>query len=93
VTWETGIYFSGANAWAGIIGPLQVYYLKYNHAYLVNAPELKLAEEITAAGDELFVAEIGGIRMAPEGSGKDDKWYNTISNGKYGQLVCWMAYS
>jgi len=79
VTWETGIYFSGANAWAGIIGPLQVYYLKYNHAYLVNAPELKLAEEITAAGDELFVAEIGGIRMAPEGSGKDDKWYNTIS--------------
>jgi hypothetical protein len=65
--WHPGLPFSGANVWAGIIAPLQAYYAKYGAVYLASANEIRLAEEIAAAGMDLQVIELGGIRMAPYG--------------------------
>ncbi|MCX5666204.1 MAG: hypothetical protein NT036_04075, partial [Candidatus Omnitrophica bacterium] len=81
-TWKDWDPRTGDNAWAGIIGPLQVAYKKYDGKIPADAKELKLARETARAAMLLIDNETGGFRMAPKGIGPKNnplKFYNAIS--------------
>ncbi len=75
--WKDWQPIAGDNAWAGVIGPMQVYYKKYGKTYRKDAKELLLAEEIAKAA-MLLQADNGAIRMAPLGT-----WFEKEQNNKY----------
>lgn len=68
---------TGEQAWAAIIGPLQVAHLKYHGNIRLTTPEVKLALSVLPAV-EAMTSEIGGIYHAP--SGTHHKNPNDISN-------------
>lgn len=68
---------AGENAWAGLIGPLQVAFAKNGKKINYYSKEVKLAVEILT-GIEAMQSEIGGIYHAPTGT--DGKDPHDISN-------------
>lgn len=83
ITWSQWQPVAGENAWAGVLGPMQVYFQKYGNKIVPNAVELKFAEETARVTEQ---ADNGGIRMAPKGtwsdaeSGTDPEKYEWMQN-------------
>ncbi|MFH1753561.1 MAG: glycogen/starch synthase, partial [Candidatus Omnitrophota bacterium] len=62
---------AGENAWAALIGPLNVAHSKYKDAIPLDCNEVKLALSILPA-IEVMQSPIGGIYHAPEGTADKD---------------------
>jgi len=96
VHWEDWKPVAGENAWV-VMAAMHLYHKKYpaerskTYAHVPEAVELKLAEEIARAAI-LLQADNGGIRMAPKGTYRNPKdfqseeikqgewWYYQISS-------------
>ena len=93
IHWEDWKPVAGENAWV-VIAAMQLYHKKYfdpqakKYDQHPGSVELKLAQELARAA-MILQADIGGIRMAPMGtfrenepvqaSGQGSWWYNQIS--------------
>jgi len=93
IHWEDWKPVSGENAWV-VMAAMRIYHIKYfdnfSQKYQLKSEsiELQLSEEIARAA-LMLQSEIGGIRMAPigtfrendpeEASGENSWWYNQIS--------------
>ncbi|MBU1148385.1 MAG: hypothetical protein KKD11_08560, partial [Candidatus Omnitrophica bacterium] len=67
ITWSQWQPIAGENAWAGVLGPLEIYIKEHGNVYKPNVLEMQLAEEVARAAI-ILQAENGGIRMAPKGT-------------------------
>jgi len=85
ITWSQWQPIAGENAWAGVLGPLEVYIKEHGNTYKPEVLEMRLAEEVARAAIVLQ-AENGGIRMAPKGTwspqepGTDPNEYEWLYN-------------
>lgn len=85
ITWSQWQPIAGENAWAGVLGPLEVYIKEHGSTYKPDVLEMRLAEEVARAAIVLQ-AENGGIRMAPKGTwspqepGTDPSEYEWLYN-------------
>ncbi|MBU1006397.1 MAG: hypothetical protein KKH08_02240 [Candidatus Omnitrophica bacterium] len=66
-TWSQWQPVAGENAWAGVLGPLEIYLKEHGNVYKPAVLEMRLAEEVARAAITLQ-ADNGGIRMAPKGT-------------------------